>query len=106
MALVAGLAAVAVVAGVALTRHTKATPVAAPPVNEPPAPPVKPANVTLMISSTPVGAEILRGKDSLGTTTVSIELPHNDKPIVLLLKKHDFRDREVWVTTDRDARLE
>ena len=73
------------------------------PINVAPAPVTR---VTLSITSTPIGAEVYRGKDLLGTTPASIPLPPDGRPMVLELKKAGYKDREIEVTPDKDRSYE
>ncbi len=98
----------ATVPSAAASAAAPVAPAAAPSATSPPsaaapaAAAAAPANVALTINSTPAGADIYRGKDLLGTTPARITLPSDKKPIQLLIKKHDYKDRDLEVMPDRD----
>jgi hypothetical protein len=80
-------------------------PTVEPPVAPPPQPaptPAAPAHATITITSSPTGAEVLRGRENVGRTPATVSLAVGSAPIELVLRKHGYKDREVQVTPDKD----
>ena len=72
------------------------------PLSPPQVPVTAPANVLLTINTNPPGAEIFRGKERLGVTPANVTFPNDKRPVVLSLRKRDFKDRDAEVVADRD----
>lgn len=93
-----------------------ATPVeqAAPPadpepvaVAEPtPAPPPAPETVKLELISTPVGAEVYRDGELLGTTPLALEVVKSEDATTLDVKLDGYKDKSVTLKPSADQHLE
>ena len=64
-----------------------------------------PHAASIAITSDPSGAEVLSGDRSLGTTPITLSLPHSEQPMVLSLRKEGFLPAQRSVVPAGDQAL-
>jgi serine/threonine-protein kinase len=126
VAIAVSVAALAVIAGVAVTHWRRSAappapearasvrpPAITPPPTATPAPadpaaiaPTPPAHVQVQIATSPPGAEVFLGAERLGISPVELSRPRSNEAITFSIRRSGYKDEKRSVALDHDQTLE